>query len=202
MSTIPTYDQMIYPLLRVLSSVSEPLPARVIQDKVADALGLTPEQRLETLPGSPQEVYRNRVGWAHDRLKRRGLSESVKRGTWQITNDGKAFFRQHPNGISAEQAKEIASVDRSQYPLREKATAEADSGPIVLTPVVEPSIVDEPSHRSPDEALAGSLREIRESVAYTLLERLQEVTPARFESIASMYFMRSATASLAKTFRT
>jgi len=41
-------------------------------------LGLTPDERAERVPSGVQHVYKNRNGWAHDRLKRAGLSTSPK----------------------------------------------------------------------------------------------------------------------------
>ena len=40
-----------------------------------------------------QPIYRNRAGWAHDRLKRAGLSSSPRRGSWQITQAGRGASR-------------------------------------------------------------------------------------------------------------
>jgi restriction system protein len=37
------------------------------------------------LPSGAQLIYKNRAGWAHDRLKRAGLSSSSRRGSWKIT---------------------------------------------------------------------------------------------------------------------
>ena len=57
-------------------------------EATAQALRLDEPQRLELLPSGSQPVYKNRVGWANDRLKRQGLSESPRRGQWQITRAG------------------------------------------------------------------------------------------------------------------
>ncbi|MGO8792615.1 MAG: winged helix-turn-helix domain-containing protein [Terriglobia bacterium] len=31
-----------------------------------------------------QAIYKNRAGWAHDRLKRTGFSTSPRRGLWKV----------------------------------------------------------------------------------------------------------------------
>ncbi len=69
----------------------------------------TYDQFIEPLlPSGAQPIYRNRAGWAHDRLKRAGLSSSPRRGSWQITQAGRAFLERHPQPLAAEVARELA----------------------------------------------------------------------------------------------
>ncbi|WP_304362949.1 winged helix-turn-helix domain-containing protein [Pseudomonas sp. AU12215] len=86
--SVPTYDQFIEPVLRFLATRPEGVPTREVQEAAANALQLTPEQRQEMLPSGLQPIFRNRIGWAHDRLKRAGLSSSPKHGFWQLTPQG------------------------------------------------------------------------------------------------------------------
>ncbi|MES7798450.1 winged helix-turn-helix domain-containing protein, partial [Cutibacterium acnes] len=78
--SIPSYDQFIEPILRFLAAHPEGARARDAMEAAADALGLTEADRLAMLPSGMQAVYRNRAGWAHDRLQRAGLSSSPRRG--------------------------------------------------------------------------------------------------------------------------
>lgn len=64
--TIPTFDQIMFPLLVTLSEYPEGLRAREAAELVADRLGLTPAERDELLPSGTQEVYRNRIAWLRD----------------------------------------------------------------------------------------------------------------------------------------
>ena len=77
---VPTYDQFIEPILRFLARHPEGAVAREVHDAAASALGLSESDRQELLPSGSQHVYKNRAGWAHDRLKRAGLSSSPRRG--------------------------------------------------------------------------------------------------------------------------
>ena len=76
---IPTYDPFIDPMLRYL--VKHPDGARTgeVHEALADEMGFSEEEREELLPSGVQAVYKNRIGWAHDRLKRAGLSSAPKR---------------------------------------------------------------------------------------------------------------------------
>ncbi|MFS1540005.1 MAG: winged helix-turn-helix domain-containing protein [Candidatus Phlomobacter fragariae] len=88
--SVPTYDKFIEPILRVLQKFPHELPAKEVHEYAADMLELNDEQRSEFI-ASGQLVYKNRAGWAHDRLKRVGLSQSLSHGKWCLTN--KCFQR-------------------------------------------------------------------------------------------------------------
>lgn len=105
---VPTYDQFIEPLLRVLSQHPDGMAARQAAEAAAAALGVTEEQKQELLPSGAQPIYRNRAGWAHDRLKRAGLSSSPRRGSWQITQAGREFRKRHAQPLPAEVARQLA----------------------------------------------------------------------------------------------
>lgn len=81
---VPTYDKFIEPVLRFLAGKPDGVPARDAHEAAADALNLDDNQRAEVI-ASGQLVYKNRAGWAHDRLKRAGLSQSLSRGKWCLT---------------------------------------------------------------------------------------------------------------------
>ena len=71
---VPTYDQFIEPILRILAAQPNGMLAKEVHDRAAKELGLTDQEMTELLPSGIQPVYKNRAGWAHDRLKRAGLS--------------------------------------------------------------------------------------------------------------------------------
>lgn len=166
---LPTFDQFIDPLLRVLALQTEPMAAKTAHDAVAQMLGLTEPQLQETLSGG-QPVYKNRCGWAHDRLKRTGYSSSPRRGYWQLTPAGIEFERKHPAPLPPDQIARIAfeSTNIRLRPHGEESDT-ADSGTLQA--------------QSPDERLEEAVAEIRASVAQDLLEQLRLASPSFFEQI-------------------
>ena len=72
---VPTYDTFIEPILRYLAEHPDGAAARDAHEAAATALGLRHADKQELLPSGVQPVYKNRAGWAHDRLKRAGLSD-------------------------------------------------------------------------------------------------------------------------------
>jgi restriction system protein len=175
---IPTYDRFIEPILRFLASHPEGAPAREAHDYAADALGISPEDRQELLPSGVQPIYKNRAGWAHDRLKRAGLSRSTRRGFWQLTPEGLAYAAKHP-ALTTERLDEIAlgnlEVSLSQSLAQRGAEPRPASG--------RPAAPEGATRASPDDRLEEALAELRDSVASELLEQLRHVSPAFFERI-------------------
>ena len=111
----PSFRDMLDPLLRVLSDAPEGLLVRRAQDLVADRLGLTLEERELRVPNGTQFLFRHRVNWAHDRLKRSQLSMTPRRGVWQLTSKGADLVRNHPHSL---QPDEIRALSRAGHDVR------------------------------------------------------------------------------------
>lgn len=170
---IPTYDYFIEPALRFLASRPEGAFTRDIQEAVANAMNLSAEQRAEVLPSGQQAIYKNRIGWAHDRLKRAGLSTSPKRGFWLLTTAGTAYATTNPAPLSQPLVDVLTTVDPDS---RLKPTT-PDAPSAASTPEAQPRLQTE----SPDDRLARALREINDAVASELLDTIAHSTPQFFE---------------------
>ena len=172
---VPTYDQFIEPILRFLAQRPDGAQARLAHDAAASALGLTEADRAEMLTSGAQQVYKNRAGWAHDRLKRAGLSSSPKRGFWKLTDEGVAFNRSHPSSLSPELTKKLA-MDFIGLKLKAPGLPQDMSAPqsplATTTPVA-----------SPDDQLEAAVAELRKSATSELLELLAAVSPSFFERV-------------------
>lgn len=171
---VPTYDLFIEPVMRFLAQHPDGALARDVYDAVADKLGLSESERAELLPSGIQAVYKNRAGWAHDRLKRAGYSASLRRGFWKLTAEGAAFAQATPGPLSERQIEALAK-DHKDVRLR---PSDGDAGSAVLTDQAEVS-----AKASPDDRLEQALGELRQAVAAELLEQLSQVSPHYFETI-------------------
>lgn len=172
---VPTYDQFIEPVLRFLATQPEGALSRDVQEAAADALHLNEEQRAETI-SSGQLVYKNRTGWAHDRLKRAGLSHNLSRGKWCLTEKGCNWLLQHPNPLSEAEVAHLA-LGFINVKLQQ------DPNAVELDPPMENAKPVAMLTSSPDDRLEQALTEIRDAVAAELLENLLQVSPGRFEVI-------------------
>lgn len=172
---VPTYDKFIEPVLRYLAQHPQGVPARQAHDAAADALGLSDDDRQLLLSSGAQPVYKNRAGWAHDRLKRGGLSSSPRRGMWQITPQGIRFAAEHPAPLAAEQVQRMA---REFIDVRLRPMADA---PFVEPPITPSTPAD--AVASPDDRLSNALDELHAAAKADLLELLARVSPSFFETI-------------------
>ncbi len=173
--TVPTYDQFIEPLLRYLAAHADGAAIADIYEALANEMNLTPEDRAEMLPSGAQAVYKNRIGWAHDRLKRVELSSSPRRGFWKVTAEGVSFAANNKT-ISDDELERLASVARtSRLRPKKDATNDAPSGPTL------PALAFDKS--SPEERIESALAELRDSVARDLLENIGRAPPEFFEQL-------------------
>lgn len=174
--SIPTYDKFIEPILRYLAKHPDGERASVVYEAAAESLGINEDDKLMVLPSRTQPVYKNRVGWAHDRLKRAGLSSSPRHGHWKLTEKGFAFAQSHPTPLSEQQIKELAVVDPNVR-LRPLRTADGDSD----VNDVEQSAKN--SAATPDDLLEGALSELKDATAGDLLETIGRGSPKFFENL-------------------
>jgi len=172
--TVPTYDQFIEPLLRYLAAHPDGAKAADAHAAVADRLGLTADDRAALLPSGVQPLYKNRNGWAHDRLKRAGFSTSPKIGFWRLTPEGMAYAAQH-KALTVDDIEVLAKVDKTHH-LQPK---NIDDGDEVLP--APSTLAGDMS--SPEEQMDAALAEVRDRVARELLESIGRAPPAFFEQL-------------------
>jgi len=173
---IPTYDKFIEPILRYLAKHPEGERASVVYEAAAEALGINEDDKLMVLPSRTQPVYKNRAGWAHDRLKRAGLSSAPRYGHWKLTEKGLAFANTHQSPLSEQQIKELAVVDPAVR-LRPPRTVDGDSGVSHLEQIAKDAV------STPDDLLEGALGELKEATADDLLETIGRGKPKFFENL-------------------
>lgn len=172
---VPTYDKFIEPVIRYLAGKPDGVPARDAHEAAADALNLDDNQRTEVI-ASGQLVYKNRAGWAHDRLKRAGLSQSLSRGKWCLTSEGVNWLHAHTQPLTDEEVNHLAFNFMNVRLKQQSDAVDLDPRPAALNQ-------EELAKSSPDDRLDQALKELRDAVANELLENLLQVSPARFEVI-------------------
>ncbi len=172
--TVPTYDKFIEPILRYLADHPEGAPARDAYEAAAATLMISETDRDELLPSGAQAVYKNRAGWAHDRLKRAGYSASHHRGFWQLTEAGLSLAKKHSGSLPDSLVEEIATVNTE---------VKLGGGVVAVTqPENSTSAIPNPVS-SPDDRLEAAVAELRASTRTELIDALSKVTPKFFERI-------------------
>src|ERR1700761_2926059 len=94
---IPNYQQLMLPLLKVLSDKKEQKTKDTIE-VLSSQFNLSDEERSALLEGG-QPIFNNRVGWARTYLKKAGLIDNPKRGVLLITSRGSEVLGQNPKTI-------------------------------------------------------------------------------------------------------
>lgn len=175
--SVPTYDKFIEPVLRFLAAHPEGASAKDAHEAAASALAISAPDREELLPSGSQPIYKNRAGWAHDRLKRAGLSSSPRRGFWKLTAEGQDFVAKHSAPLSASEVEHLA-IGFMDVRLKPQGDGVSLASPaLAQVPILESAI------ESPDDRLGQALAELRRSVAAEVLESLATVSPSYFETI-------------------
>ena len=174
---VPTYDKFIEPILRHLAAHPTGASAKDTHEAAAAALNLSDADKQELLPSGIQSTYKNRAGWAHDRLKRAGLSTSPRRGYWQLTPKGIEFSATHPAPLPEAEVEKLAV---GYMDVRLRPQPELDVEP---TTVPDPSVSPPGPLASPDDRLGQALTELRDTVTAELLDALKAASPTFFETI-------------------
>ena len=171
---LPSYDEFIEPLLRVLAQHPDGVRAPEAHELVAKLARLPEEAKATLLPSGRQPVYKNRIGWAHDRLKRAGYSSCPRRAWWVITEAGKAFATRYPKQLPPSELERLAHV-----PADSRLRTEPADAPTQLVAQSNPTALV----ASPEERIETAITELHESVAGDLLDLIAQSPPEFFERL-------------------
>ena len=119
MTTLPTYDELMNPLLEALRKLGGSGSIEEIYAKTVEITGL-PEEILAQLHDpekSSQTEVGYRLAWARTYLKKYGLLENSSRGVWSLTEKAKTL----ETVDSAEVVRFVRALDKQDAP-KKKST--------------------------------------------------------------------------------
>jgi len=172
--TIASFDKFIEPLLRLLAEHPSGVATSDAQRLLAEQFDIGPDQKRELLPSGTYPVYKSRIGWAHDRLKREGISTSLRRGFWQITDKGIEYARANPC-LPTNELKRLA------YPKHNSPATSSQDRRDGLSPCHQEDV--DTVLETPDDRIGGALSEIEESLRNDVLVRIRGRDPEFFEGL-------------------
>lgn len=123
MTDVPTFDEMMNPLIQSLKNLGGSGTIEEMENEVAEIMHLSDEQ-LELLHNperSSQTEVGYRLAWTRTYLKKYGLLENSARGVWALTKKGREVERVDP-GIVKRYVRELDQQARA-----ETEAAEEDS---------------------------------------------------------------------------
>lgn len=165
---IPTYDELMSPVLKLLSDGVE-RSGEDITNTIADQLNLTEEERNRIYANNPKKVFKDRIAWARTYLKKAGLIESPQRVTSKITAEGMKVAKSKLDKLNLkfleqyESFREFRHIDNSN-----EVKSKSEKIETVQTP---------------DEMLDFVQNSYKENLQSELLSKLKSVDPVRFEQI-------------------
>ncbi len=164
---IPDYQTIMLPLLRFASDEKEHSIHEAIK-MLADQFNLSANERKELLPSGQQEVFVNRVGWARTYMKKAGLLDSPKRGTFIITDRGKKVIASNPKEISS---KLLTKFDEFKEFRKRKRKQDEESETLEF------------QEKTPEEAFESAYENLRTELASEIIDHLKKSEPSLFEKI-------------------
>lgn len=173
--SIPDYQSLMLPVLR-LAAEGEKRVADV-EDRIADDLGLTAEEREELLPSGRQRVLHNRIHWAKFYMSKAGLLASPARGRFVATDAGRALLAQNPERVDVRLLLQRPEF-REFYKSSNSAGTDAESsrGEIGGRDPDSTSV-------TPEEQIEAAYQAVVAALRADLLDRIGQNSPAFFEGL-------------------
>jgi restriction system protein len=152
---IPDFQSCMLPILKLLSDRNERSLSEFVE-MIEKEFDLTDEEKAVRNDSGQRTIY-NRTAWACTYLKRYGLLQSPKRGSYTITDKGIEILNTSPSKITKKLL--IGSQDES------------------------PDIENDDLVRPPDEIISELTNELNNQLANDILDLIYVNSPAFFEKL-------------------
>lgn len=131
------------------------------------------EEASALLPSGKQTYLLNRAHWARSYLSQAGLVEAIKRGSYRITDLGKAHLSTNPTAINTDSLRQFPKFQ--DFVARSQPKSPSTPG--------EPALSITPKIETPDDLIANAHSQIEDALVSDLLEVVLSLTPSRFEQL-------------------
>jgi restriction system protein len=129
-STLPTYGELMLPVVRAVLELGGSGTAREISDTVVEKEGFSDDLLAVTYEGREKSIVLDRLDWARSYCKLGGVLESPKRGLFLITDLGREIAAL-PDSEANKRLKDVDHAVRKarrQKPKEDTAAAGDDDG--------------------------------------------------------------------------
>jgi len=171
---IPDYQTLMLPLLQFAADGRERSKRQAVE-ALAVQFRLTADELATLLPSGRQGLFDNRVAWARSYLKHAGLLDAPRRGVFVITERGRQLL--------AEGVTRIDNRVLARYPefLDFTSGATRKRGESAVDLVAQSD--ERESDLTPDEWIRAGHKQLRETLAAELLQRIGKASPRFFEGL-------------------
>jgi restriction system protein len=118
-TTMPTYDQMMWPALLALKEIGGSASIHELLDKVVQVMGLSEDVQSIPHKEGPGTEVAYRLAWARTYLKKAGALENSGRGVWSITSIGRTISETEVGRIPAAVRKEFTGKKKRPVEVEE-----------------------------------------------------------------------------------
>ncbi len=167
---IPDYQSLMIHVL--MDAAQGEVRIGDVVERLANKLGLKPEERAELLQSGRQTVFANRVHWAKTYLNKAALIEMTRRGHFKIAPRGEQVLASHPSRID--------NTFLAQFPEFKEFTERSMTD--ATQKVSNTGQISEKT-TTPDEAMRLAHQQIDAALAQELLGRIYAAPPAFFERL-------------------
>jgi len=158
---IPVFWEFFYPILDSLKN-DDILTMELIESKIVPSMQLSPDELLEMTAGGTRTKIKDRIYWGKSYLKAAGLVRYPKRGSAQITDEGKNVLNEKPQPLDINYLKKYESF-RKFIGLNTENTNNT----------VDLEVLDEKrSSQTPQDSMDSAFHEINSTLRSEILSEL------------------------------
>lgn len=173
---LPTYDQLMLPLMRLLSEQEEAIKFGEMAKLLADSSGLSQEELSLRLSSGTKTVFYDRVGWAKTYLAKAGLINQPKRGFCELSPIGRQLDLTKLTSITNEFLMQFESFSNYKLGVSKEDRESQQEKDLLLLHTAEDT-------RTPDEIITETTELLKETLKSDLLRLVKENSPAFFERL-------------------
>ncbi len=167
--SIPKYDEIQFPALRILSEGKE-WKSRELEPKLATYFKLTEEEIEELYSSGNGTIFFDRINWALSYLNMAGLVSKPKRGIYVINENGKEIL-QKPENFKSYIFKQLEHREPTRKKIEKNRTEEFE--------IVSGTLDD----LTPQEILNNSFQGIKKTVYREIIDTILSKKPREFEKL-------------------
>ena len=169
---IPTYEEIMLPLLKYLSDGKEHGLSET-HDALAEQFKLKDDEIRELLPSGKQAIFRNRIGWARTYMKKAGLLTSPRRAHFKISDKGIELLKENPTEINSKFLRRYDGfVEFISVTKENESVGLIPQGPFYA-----------PTDQTPEEDLEYAYQKLHSELANELLSIVKACSPTFFEKL-------------------
>lgn len=173
---LPTYDQLMLPLMKLLSELNEPIKISDAANILAERSNLH-EEDLNKILSSGKNIFKDRVAWAKTYLVKAGLVQQPKRAYCEISSLGRQVDLKSLDAITNEYLAQFNGF--SDFKLGKKNKDEFGIGNLQ---VIE-SLNSYQETQTPEETIQNTTELLKSDLKSDLLQMVKDKSPSFFERL-------------------